>query len=426
MPSTKKKVRKVAPKKAIRKKAEVARKVKAPKKRAPSKRLSFSARLRAHAKRRKVAKFLSRPSAPTGKIHPEALLKHHGNPIIEPRPHMAWESKATFNPAAVEVGGNVHLLYRAIGDGDVSVIGHAVSHDGLVIDQRFDEPAYVPELPNAKWRADAHAGVVRPPRPPFVRAAYLSGGGGWGGAEDPRATVIDDNLYLTYTAFDGWGSVRVALAAISVKDFLDGNLLWEKPVFLSPPGEVHKNWVLFPEKIHGKYAILHSISPDILIEYVDPDDLDAISKGEKTIASHYNKNSGTDSWDSWVRGIGPPPIKTNVGWLLLYHAMDARDPNRYKLGAMIVDLDDPTKILYRSRTPVLEPEEWYENTGWKSGVVYACGAIVKDATLFVYYGGADSVVCVATANLDEFVEQLKKNDAAKLVPGPKAMPTKIA
>ena len=65
------------------------------------------------------------------------------------------------------------------------------------------------------------------------------------------------------------------------------------------------------------------------------------------------------------------------------------------LGAMILDANDPTKILYRSRVPVLEPEEWYENTGWKSGVVYSCGAVVKDGELYVYYGGADSVVCVA-------------------------------
>ncbi len=119
-------------------------------------------------------------------------------------------------------------------------------------------------------------------------------------------------------------------------------------------------------------------------------------------------------WDNWVRGAGPPPIRTRLGWLLFYHAMDVRDPNRYKLGAMVLDAQDPTKILYRSRVPVLEPEEWYENNGWKSGVVYSCGAVVKDGDLYVYYGGADSVVCVAVANLDHFLDELVKYGTPRL------------
>jgi predicted GH43/DUF377 family glycosyl hydrolase len=95
--------------------------------------------------------------------------------------------------------------------------------------------------------------------------------------------------------------------------------------------------------------------------------------------------------------------------------MDVRDPNRYKLGAMILDIADPTKVLYRSQVPILEPEEWYENTGWKSGVVYSCGAVVKEGELYVYYGGADSVVCVAVANLEHFLNELTRSGAPQLV-----------
>ena len=95
--------------------------------------------------------------------------------------------------------------------------------------------------------------------------------------------------------------------------------------------------------------------------------------------------------------------------------MDVRDPNRYKLGAMVLDANDPTKMLYRSRVPILEPEEWYENTGWKSGVVYSCGAVVKDGELYVYYGGADSVVCVAVANLDRFLDELVQHGTPRLI-----------
>lgn len=105
-----------------------------------------------------------------------------------------------------------------------------------------------------------------------------------------------------------------------------------------------------------------------------------------------------------MRGAGAPPMKTKYGWLVLYHAMDRRDPDRYKVGAMILDLNDPTKVLYRTSRPILEPVESYENQGFKSGVVYACGAVVKDGELLVYYGGADSVACVAKTNLNKFLE----------------------
>ena len=91
-------------------------------------------------------------------------------------------------------------------------------------------------------------------------------------------------------------------------------------------------------------------------------------------------------------------------------------PNRYKLGAMLLDLDDPTKMLYRSRTPILEPDFDYENQGFKAGVVYSCGAVINDGEFYVYYGGADSVTCVAMANLDTFLNELKTYGAPRLTP----------
>jgi len=94
--------------------------------------------------------------------------------------------------------------------------------------------------------------------------------------------------------------------------------------------------------------------------------------------------------------------------------MDLRDPDRYKLGAMLLDLDDPTKVLYRSRTPILEPDFYYENQGFKSGVVYSCGAVVNDGELYVYYGGADAVTCVAMADLDIFLKELKAHGTPRL------------
>jgi len=323
------------------------------------------------------------------------LERSANNPIIEPR-HYSWESKATFNPAAFLAGDKVHIIYRAIGDNDTSVLGYASSHDGYNIDERPTYFVYNRLMGNL----------------PYGRFVAYDSGGGWnGGCEDPRLTLIDGTVYMVYTAFDGWGSLRIALTSIALADFEKKKWNWEKPILISPPNEINKNWVLFPEKINGKFAILHNITPEILVEYVESlKDFD----GTKFIKSRAPDGGRHDSWDNWVRGVGPSPIKTNLGWLVLYHAMDSADPDRYKLGAMILDLKDPTKVLYRSSSPILEPDEHYENQGWKSGVVYSCGAVVKDGDLLVYYGGADKVACVASIKLSELLEDLKKNKVIKL------------
>ncbi len=338
------------------------------------------------------------------------LRRHGGNPIIVPREDRFWEMKATFNPGAVYADRRVHLLYRAIGGDDVSVLGYASSADGATIAERSEQPAFVPPR--------RERGEPAPPPADLARIAYSSGGGWNGGCEDPRLTLLDGRVYLLYTAFDGWGSVRIALSSIGRDDFLGKRWHWKTPALISPPGEIHKNWVLFPEKINGKFALLHSISPVVEIAYFD--DLAELEEGKRRIESHYDRVSRTGGWDSWVRGAGPPPMRTKLGWLLLYHAMDLRDPNRYKIGAMVLDERDPTKVLYRSRGPVLEPDAHYENNGFKAGVVYACGAVVKDGELLVYYGGSDSVTCVAMANLDTFLEELKRSGAPRLATQPSA------
>ncbi|HAS80865.1 MAG: Glycosidase-related protein [Candidatus Nomurabacteria bacterium GW2011_GWE1_32_28] len=318
------------------------------------------------------------------------------NPIIEPRLY-SWESKATFNPAAFMADGKIHLIYRAIGDNDVSVLGYASSINGHNFRDRPTHSIY------HKFGK-------------FIKSGdpidYVSGGGWNGGCEDPRVTLIDYTVYMLYTAFDGWGSLRIALTSIKLDDFKKKRWNWEKPILISPPGEIHKNWVLFPEKINGKFAILHSISPKILIDYIE--DFKEFDDTKFINSLHSSSPSWKSSWDNMVRGVGPTPIKTEIGWLVLYHAMDKKDPNRYKLGAMILDFKDPTKILYKSQNPILEPDEYYENEGFKAGVIYSCGAVVKDGELFVYYGGADSVVCVASLKLSLLIEDLKKNKVVKL------------
>src|SRR3989344_1229896 len=334
----------------------------------------------------------------TKKSSPLQLVRHHSNPVLTPRSDYHFEARATFNPSAVLADGKIHLLYRAVGHDDVSRICYASSSDGCSIYYRHWEPVYNPSLAKRNMR--------------MPKIAYASGGGTAGGCEDPRLTELEGRIYMIYTAFDGWSSLRLAITSIAKEDFLANHWNWRKPVLISPPGQIQKCWTLFPEKINGKYAILTGVSPEVQVTYLNSlDELD----GKHFITSKIPVSNPKDKrWDNWMRGVGPSPIKTKLGWLILYHAMDLRDPNRYKMGAMILDSNNPTKIVYRSKEPILEPDMEYENLGFKAGVVYSCGAVVKDKYLIVYYGGADTVVCVAVADYGKFIKEIAEHKPTTL------------
>lgn len=376
-----KKVKKISPLKKVSPKKTVSKKL-LPRK-TPLKKI-FS-------KKFKKAKKISKGTK-TRLVSALTLGKHPTNPILMPRPENGWESWQTFNPGVILLNDTVHFLYRAIGNDGISRFGYASSKDGYHIHERLFSPAYEHRV---------HERV-------FNIFSYSSGGS-WGGAEDPRLVRVEeeDVLYMTYTACDG--DLRVALTSIQIDDFLQKKWKWKPSILISPPGEVHKNWVLFPEKINGKYAILHSINPEVSVAYFDDLDFKDLSH----IQSYHGNKPRTNCWDKWVRGVGAPPIKTKYGWLVFYHAMD-NDWGKYKVGAMLLDVQNPTHVLARATEPVLEPSEQYENSGFKAGVVYVSGAVVKDGELLVYYGAADSYTCVAHTNFDEFVEALRKEKQPKL------------
>lgn len=332
------------------------------------------------------------------------LAKSIRNPILIPG-GSPWTAEAVMNPTAVVLDGRTHLIYRAIGSDGISRLGYAASADGIVFDTRLPYPAYVATNPrNLPGPMRRYSPVLYP------------SGGSWGGCEDPRAVTLDGRVYVTFNMFDGWDFIRVAAISIAQDDFIAKRFeKWDGPYLLSCPGQIQKNWVLFPEKIDGKVAILHSIAPEIEIAYRDS--IEDIGTEEPLIESWVGARSSLpareNSWDSFIRSAGPPPVKTDRGWLLFYHAIDEHDPGRYKLGALLLDLSEPTRVLKRATLPILSPDEHYENHG-KPGIVYACGAVVRDGTLFVYYGGADKVVCVATAPLAAFLDALEEGSEAPL------------
>ena len=356
------------------------------------------------------------------------LVRFSQNPIIVPKPENIWESRQTFNSGAILLKNKIHLLYRAIGKDEVSRLGYATSENGFIIDDRLSYPVYEHDLidPTSNLLSLAPSNRL------------------FEGVEDPRIVAIDkeDSLYMTYTAtvqekfkakfpkkdFSGKKKrskrfvkvkqqsrkalriLGIAMTSIKIDDFLQKRWCWKSPILISPLGEIHKNWVIFPEKINGLYAILHSVSPKISITYRNSLEF---KKGE-CIRSYYCRDSnGKNCWEHWMRGAGAPPLKTIYGWLLFYHAMNS-DWSKYKVGALILDINNPTKILYRAQEPVLEPETDYENGGFKAGVVYVTGAVIKNGEILVYYGASDSYVSVAYAPLKEFLRALIKNAKPKL------------
>jgi predicted GH43/DUF377 family glycosyl hydrolase len=144
----------------------------------------------------------------------------------------------------------------------------------------------------------------------------------------------------------------------------------------------------------------------VQVEYVD--NFDGLASGRKKIKSTWVKDGGPkNSWDTFLRGVGPAPLRTKDGWLVFYHATN-KIGGGYAMGAMLLDLKNPEKIIARSASPILLPDMWYEHD-WKPNVVYACGSVIKNDTVYVYYGGGDKHVCVATAPLQQFIKNLKEH-----------------
>jgi predicted GH43/DUF377 family glycosyl hydrolase len=319
---------------------------------------------------------------------PTMRLRRSGfNPILSPIPNHAWESKAVFNPAAWFDGKIVHLIYRAQGQDNTSVFGYASSLSGLSVAERFPNPVYTP-------REDFEQKLVP---------------GGNSGCEDPRLTQIGDTLYMCYTAYDGKNPPRVALTSILMEDFCRKQWNWSKAKLISPPGQDDKDAALFPKKFNNKYGILHRLGQDICLDFSetlnfgDGHPLD-VTQGRLTahwLDGAHILNPRDNSWDSLRIGISAPPIETKAGWLLLYHGISHHA--KYRLGAALLDLKDPSKILARTGEPILEPELPYEKFGQVPQVVFPCGAVVINDTLFVYYGGADTVIGVAHAKLNDIL-----------------------
>ena len=216
------------------------------------------------------------------------------------------------------------------------------------------------------------------------------------GCEDPRLTKIDDLWYINYSAISPLG-ITTALA--TTKDFKQ---VEKKGLIFCPD---NRDVCFFPEKIAGKYMALtrpapcHFGHPEIWI----CESPDMLHWGNHR---HLLGRSG-DEWDGSKSGGGAPLLKTEFGWLEIYHGVDTN--LRYCLGALLLDFIDPTRILAKSPVPLLEPIAPYEREGFFGNVVFTCGALIRDETLHIWYGAADECIALATMSLADLWKHLKLN-----------------
>lgn len=218
------------------------------------------------------------------------------------------------------------------------------------------------------------------------------------GTEDPRITLIDDTYWINYTAVSPRG---ISTALASTKDF---RVFERHGIIFSPP---NRDVTLFPEKIGGRYAALHrpmAGEPGEQAIWVasSPDLLD-------WGRHRYVAGARAEAWDNLKIGGGAVPFRVRTkdcdGWLAVYHGVTA-SPMTYSLGALLLDVDDPSKVIGRSNQPILRPEAEYERSGFFDGVVFTCGLLAEDDLVRIYYGAADGVTAVADLSLDEILADL--------------------
>ena len=339
------------------------------------------------------------------------LEKYVGNPILSPLECNEWESLVTCNPGVIYDGGVFYMLYRAAGNDKEHVIrfGLAVSKDGYNFDRSSDQPVFTPS----------------------------ENGPDSGCVEDPRIVKLDSEYYITY-AFRPYApgqywkfehdEVLVPECGEDAPQFIKKNLgstglavttdfkSFKRLGRITSPILDDRDVILFPEKIDERYVLLHRPKqfvgneygvnyPSIWIKFSD----DILNWEDKE--SILLLTGRQDSWEEKIGG-STPPLKTDKGWLMLYHGVESGGLGYYRVGAVLLDSNNPTKVIGRTRTPILEPEFDHEINGYYHGCVFPSGNVIVDEKLYVYYGSADKYVCVATCNVNELVDYLLSDECS--------------
>jgi len=326
------------------------------------------------------------------------LKKYADNPILVPTGEGDWEAIQVCNPGAVLRDGKVYMLYRASAEShDYRIhMGLAVSEDGYTFERASDRPIYNPQQ-------QFEAGCV----------------------EDPRIVEFDGYYYITYACravpytqfMEGRGPKFPDDASRCFKEDLTRTGLLRTRDFreyeclgpITGDDVDDRDVVIFPEKVNGRYVMLRRPmdwvgpeygcdAPSIWMAFSD----DLLTWKDDVLLATADLDA---PWQGTKIGGSTPPIKTDRGWLMMYHGVEGANETRvYRQGVMMLDLEDPTKIISRPKGFILEPTADFEVNGLEHDVVFATANVVIGDEVFVYYGGADTVVCLATAKLDELID----------------------
>jgi predicted GH43/DUF377 family glycosyl hydrolase len=340
--------------------------------------------------------------------------KSEANPLISPdqiKPSMqGYEVLGAFNPGAIRFGDEILLLLR--------VAERAIQSEGFVrapyysFDGETPQPSILelklsdPEVELRDTRGVAYRGREYLSTMSHIRIARSKDGIHFEvdekpfifpgsvaeeyGVEDARVTAIEGRFAINYTGVsrDSW-----ATALAFTEDFVH---LKRKGFIFHPE---NKDVAIFPEKIGGKYVALHRPNNSgfgkASIWYSESPDLLHWGNHQVLIRPRENR------WESTKIGGGAPPLKTPEGWLVIYHGKG--DQSVYSLFCLLLDLDQPAKVLKRAETPLLTPSEPYETEGFFPNVVFSNGIVELDGQIYIYYGAADESACVAIADRNELL-----------------------
>ena len=298
----------------------------------------------------------------------DVIHRWEGNPVLSLE-DIPFPCNTVFNAAATKCGGEYLLLVRVEDQRGRSIFALARSEDGhrFVVDPT---PAMVPasEEPFATYEAR--------------------------GIEDPRITWVEEDqvYYIMYTAYSEYGP-RLALAKTHNFE------VFERIALVSQPP--NKDGVLFPKKINGRYVRLDrpmvGDRGDIWLSYSEDLMTWGLSEVVMTVRG--------DHWDCVRVGASAQPIETEKGWIEIYHGVKGTAAGPiYRLGVAMLDLQNPAKVIGRAAIPILTPREYYERVGDISNVVFSCGAVLEDnGYVRIYYGAADTCICMGTAKLDALI-----------------------
>ena len=305
----------------------------------------------------------------------ELFQRHADNPILSVK-DWPYAAHSVFNAAAAIVEGKTLLLVRVEDFRGISHLTVARSENGVHGWDVDPEPTLRPE-------PESHPEEI------------------WG-IEDPRTTWLEELgvWAVAYTAFSRGGPL-VSLAI--TRDFRKFNRLGS----VMPPED--KDAALFPIRFKGRWAMFHrpvaklpNITADIWISFSP--DLKHWGDHQEVIRA---RQGGW--WDANKIGLSAPPLKTAEGWLVLYHGVrTTASGSIYRLGLVLLDLEEPARVIRRSDEWIFGPKASYEREGNVDDVVFPCGWIEKEGTIFMYYGAADSCIALATAKLSELVDFLLK------------------